>query len=161
MEEPMKIYIDSKEKYNDTRSTAWTFTIVGIIGLVLLALIWLDILPIHFDSVNRILTTAVMGVLFLIFILVGIKSFLSLKNINEKGQKQDDKIDEIKKWFMDEYTDQMIVQFDDSVEENDQELYFQRYNFIFNTIRDYNIELPEDLIDHIAEELYSEIYNEN
>ena len=54
----------------------------------------------------------------------------------------------------------MLVQFDDSFEDDAQEIYFQRYNFIFDTIKDYYSDVNEELIDHISEVLYNLIYSE-
>lgn len=156
----MKIYIDSKEKYNDTRSTGISFTIVGVAGIILLVCLWLNVLPIQFDNINKILITSVMGCLFLVFLFIGIKSFASLKHISETGEKQSSLEKEITDWFIEEYKDQMLVQFDDSFEDDTQEIYFQRYNFIFDTIKEYYSDVNEELIDHISENIYNLIYSE-
>lgn len=156
----MKIYMDSKEKYNDTRSTGISFTIVGVAGIILLVCLWLNVLPIQFDNINKILITSVMGCLFLVFLFIGIKSFASLKHISETGEKQSSLEKEITDWFIEEYKDQMLVQFDDSFEDDTQEIYFQRYNFIFDTIKEYYSDVNEELIDHISENIYNLIYSE-
>lgn len=156
----MKIYMDSKEKYNDTRSTGISFTIVGVAGIILLVCLWLNVLPIQFDNINKILITSVMGCLFLVFLFIGIKSFASLKHISETGEKQSSLEKEITDWFIEEYKDQMLVQFDDSFEDDTQEIYFQRYNFIFDTIKEYYSDVNEELIDHISEDIYNLIYSE-
>lgn len=156
----MKIYINSEEKYKDTRSTGISFTIVGCAGILLLVCLWLNVLPIHFDFINKILITSVMGCLFLIFLIIGIKSFASLKKISETGERQNNLEKEISDWFIEEYKDQMLVQFDDSFEDDAQEIYFQRYNFIFDTIKDYYSDVNEELIDHISEDIYNLIYSE-
>ena len=56
-------------------------------------------------------------ILFLIFLIIGIKSFASLKKISETGERQNNLEKEISDWFIEEYKDQMLVQFDDFFED--------------------------------------------
>lgn len=157
----MKTYINTEEKYKDVKSTGWSFTVVGVIGLILVALLWFDVVSINMATPTKLMVSLVMGVMFFIFIAIGVYSFLSLKRVVEEGELLNSKMQEIKDWFMTEYYDQAIVQFDDSTEEDKHELYFQRYNFIYNTIKDYHNELNDGIIDHLTEEICKNIFNEN
>ena len=85
----MKIYINEKERYNDVKSTGYSFTIISVIGFILLILMWTNTLPINIDITNKIMTSVVMGILFTIFLIIGIKSFLSLKKIQESADNQE------------------------------------------------------------------------
>ena len=66
----MNLYVDQKEKYADTKSTAWSFSIVGGVGLILLILVYFDVIPLHLDKDNIIMMFLIMAVLFIFFIFV-------------------------------------------------------------------------------------------
>ena len=97
----MKIYINEKERYNDVKSTGYSFTIISVIGFILLILMWTNTLPINIDITNKIMTSVVMGILFTIFLIIGIKSFLSLKKIQESADNQEKTNSNIITWFFD------------------------------------------------------------
>ena len=61
-------YRSKASQTEDMKSTAYTFTGVGIIGLVLLVLFFCGVLPIHITGAARILTGLVMGIMFVIFL---------------------------------------------------------------------------------------------
>ena len=72
-------YRSKASQTEDMKSTAYTFTGVGIIGLVLLVLFFCGVLPIHITGAARILTGLVMGIMFVIFLWIGIRSFGQIK----------------------------------------------------------------------------------
>lgn len=82
------------------KSTAYTFTGVGIIGLVLLVLFFCGVLPIHITGAARILTGLVMGIMFVIFLWIGIRSFGQIKQLKDATATEDALQDEILKWFL-------------------------------------------------------------
>ena len=57
-------YRSKASQTEDMKSTAYTFTGVGMIGLVLLVLFFCGVLPIHITGAARILTGLVMGIMF-------------------------------------------------------------------------------------------------
>ena len=149
----MKIYINEKERYNDVKSTGYSFTIISIIGFILLILMWTNTLPINIDITNKIMTSVVMGILFTIFLIIGIKSFLSLKKIQESADNQEKINSNIITWFF----DNIDAAFDTASEEN----YFETYNTISEILTSQFPTLREEELDYIAEAIISKINDEN
>ena len=96
-------YRSKASQTEDMKSTAYTFTGVGIIGLVLLVLFFCGVLPIHITGAARILTGLVMGIMFVIFLWIGIRSFGQIKQLKDATATEDALQDEILKWFLDTY----------------------------------------------------------
>ena len=149
----MKIYINEKERYNDVKSTGYSFTIISVIGFILLILMWTNTLPINIDITNKIMTSVVMGILFTIFLIVGIKSFLSLKKIQESADNQEKTNSNIITWFF----DNIDTAFDTASEEN----YFDTYNTISEILTSQFPTLSEEELDYITEAIISKINDEN
>jgi hypothetical protein len=148
------MYVNPDTKVEDYRSTAWSFTIVGAAGLVFN----FGILPIAFSGVQNVMMTIVTGIMFLILLLIGIGSFLSLKRLSAAAKAENSLDAEIKEWFLGEYTESMK---DDSAEdETDEELYYPRYRKMSELILAKYPGLSEDFLDHVIEELYSELFPE-
>lgn len=149
----MKIYINEKERYNDVKSTGYSFTIISVIGFILLILMWTNTLPINIDITNKIMTSVVMGILFTIFLIIGIKSFLSLKRIQESADNQEKTNSNIITWFF----DNIDAAFDTASEEN----YFETYNTISEILTSQFPTLREEELDYITEAIISKINDEN
>ena len=149
----MKIYINEKERYNDVKSTGYSFTIISDIGFILLILMWTNTLPINIDITNKIMTSVVMGILFTIFLIIGIKSFLSLKKIQESADNQEKTNSNIITWFF----DNIDAAFDTASEEN----YFETYNTISEILKSQFPTLSEEELDYITEAIISKINDEN
>ena len=73
---------------NDTRiqkTTGQCFTGVGAIGLIAIVLLDTGVIKLAaLDSVNKLMVSIVMGLVFLIFFIIGIKSFMELRDISKK-----------------------------------------------------------------------------
>lgn len=149
----MKIYINEKERYNDVKSTGYSFTIISVIGFILLILMWTNTLPINIDITNKIMTSVVMGILFTIFLIIGIKSFISLKKIQESADNQEKTNSNIITWFF----DNIDTAFDTASEEN----YFETYNTISEILTSQFPTLSEEELDYITEAIISKINDEN
>lgn len=154
----MKIYVSEKERFKDVQSSAYSFTIMGIIGYALLILLWLDKLPVNMDIPNKIMTSVVMGVLFSVFFLVGIKSFLSLSTIKNNASRQENTETDIIDWFFENNKELVSsFNFDSSSEEN----YFDMYNSISDILTRHFSQLKEEENDHITEIIISKLDETN
>ena len=64
----MKIYVDEQKRYEDTKATGQCFTAVGAIGLIAIVLLDTGVIKLAaLDSVNKLMVSIVMGLVFLIF----------------------------------------------------------------------------------------------
>ena len=154
----MKIYVSEKERFKDVQSSAYSFTIMGGIGYALLILLWLDKLPVNMDFPNKIMTSIVMGVLFSVFFLVGIKSFLSLSAIKNNASRQENTETDIIDWFF-ENNKELISSF--NLDSSSEESYFDMYNSISDILTENFPQLKEEENDHITEIIISKLDETN
>lgn len=153
------MYIDPNTRQKDNLSTAWSFTLVGGIGIVFLVLFDLGIIPLPVADVQKIILSVVMGILFVLFFIIGVHSFLSAGKIEKTADKELSLDKEITEWFLKEYTD--IIR-DFSSEEMDasepESLYYPRYDKICELILNKYPNISEEFKDHLADQLYSAIF---
>lgn len=155
------MYIDPKTKVEDNRSTAWSFSLVGGLGIICLILFQLDILPFQVADYQKIIITVVMGILFLVFLYIGISSFLSMKKIQESADLETSLDKEIMDWFLETYEDAMkSFKTEDMDLESPETLYYPRYDKISELILEKYPSISEEFKDHIVEQLYASIFPE-
>ena len=150
-------YRSKASQTEDMKSTAYTFTGVGIIGLVLLVLFFCGVLPIHITGAARILTGLVMGIMFVIFLWIGIRSFGQIKQLKDATATEDALQDEILKWFLDTYRADVIDQSVDN-DQPEEALYFSRYEVMEKLLLHQYPSLSESFTDHMIELLYAELF---
>lgn len=152
-----RAYVSKKSKTEDLKSTAYTFTIVGIAGLILLVLFALDILPLHTAPYMKVMISLVMGAMFIIFIFVGVRSFQQIKTSASEADDEETMLTEILEWFRATY-DKASIDADLDSNEPEETLYFTRYEVMRTFIIEKYTSIDESLLDHIIETLYAEIF---
>lgn len=158
----MAKYMDSAERAEDNRSSAWTLLLVGGIGLVVLVLGFFGIIPLPISGFSKYMFCGVLIVLCIIFIIAG---FISLKKskvyseaaVTEKNNKQ-----QIIDWCMeneiaDKINNSLMNEVPDMSEE---EKYFKRADrlkqVVFSQFQSMSIEFLNDVVDDIYDSLFEE-----
>ena len=141
----------------DMKSTAYTFTFIGIGGLILLMLLAFNILPVRIPETTKIMMYFVMGVMFLIFLFIGIRSFRQIKSLADAAEQEDALFSEITRWFLESYRGEDIDRNVDKTQEEEL-LYFARYDIMKRLILEKYPDLEESLLDHMIETLYAELF---
>lgn len=147
-------YVEAAKKYEDTKSTAWTVTPAGILGLLFLVLLWTDILPISFSFFSKCMFTGVLGILFLFFLVTGIRAFRELEPQKAKMQSEENSVREIQQWFQKHYSPDAISNGMDTDDISLDQLYFFRSDNITRLIRQEFPSLEEDFEDYMVENIY-------
>lgn len=155
------VYVNNEEKAEENRTSAYTLLTVGGAGLVLIILVFLDVIDLHMSLTNKYMTTGVMGVLFILFIVMGIVSMKNSKILKRKASKENNLTMEIKKWCKENIrTDQMDARLE--IEDQPEELkYFQRFDYMKKTIENQFVNLDEGYLERLIEEVYSELFEED
>ncbi len=145
------------QKAEDLKSSGYTLLIVGIIG-ALIEILWvLGVFPMTMSGLMKYISIGVMGILFAVFIISGVKAMKKSKEIAMDAVRENEKREEIIKWFTGEYDSEGIDKnFDLREDEND--LYFERTDFMRERITERFLELDEALLSDIIERLYTELY---
>ena len=159
--EPIHTYQDKKSKAEDFKSSAYTLLIVGILGIAALLLIELHIIPIYLVAPGKYITYGVMGALFLIFIVVGIRSFASAKKYAEEAIEEDDLTNQINRWCKDNLTKQMIIDKAAIQTELPEEMkYFKYFDTLKKMITEQFGALDASYLEALAEEVYTRLFDE-
>lgn len=156
----MKVYVSKESKKEETKSTAYSFLLVSVIGFIALILFATGALPVHVADYMKIMLCIVMGVMLLIFFVIGIVSLRQLKTLGTQAEKENDLSSEIISWFTSTYSAKDI---DESMDEEvfDQDLYFKRYEIMTRFLSKQYPDLEETFLDHLVEELYGNLFEEN
>ncbi len=152
-------YVSSKEKYKDNINSAFSLLFVGIIGLVFIILLNLKIIPLNIPKTTLLLATIVLGSVFVIFIIMGIKSYLDGKkyqsNISAEEDSQLDIALFITEHLSKENIDNQIENIDELTEE---ELYIVRTEYIADIIHKNFEDADEELVESIIDDIYDKIF---
>jgi len=155
----MKNYVDQKLKHMEERSTAFSFTIVGIIGLIVVLLLDLNLLPLKVFGTQKVFMSIIMYLLFLIFLLVGIKSFVNLKKISKDMEIQEEFESDILGSFVDTYRDKLSEIADTMEFDTEQDKFFYFNELLTEQLQKEYPKLNEGEVDHYAEQIYDKIFS--
>ncbi len=147
-------YVETEKKLEDAASTAWTFTLLGTLGIIALILAWMGLLPLHMPFLALLLGTLIMGSLFLIFIFVGVRAFRSRKILIADKATESANIFRIRQWFQEYYSADAIS---NGVYEEDlsiEQLYFLRCENISRLLKEQFPELEESFAEYMMELIY-------
>jgi uncharacterized membrane protein YvbJ len=153
-------FIKKDATYEDTKSTAYTFLIIGIIGIIALVLIGLDIIHLNMESYMKILMNIVMGILFVIFITIGFIYQRRLKTLKEEINQENSLTEEILEWFLANHPASDIDAVIGDTSKKEEQLFFARYEVMMKLLKKKYPELEESYADHMIEELYDRLYHE-
>ena len=156
----MKVYVSKESKKEETKSTAYSFLLVSVFGFIALLLFATGVFHVHVADYMKIMLCIVMGVMLLIFFVIGIVSLRQLKTLGTQAEKENDLSSEIISWFTSTYSAKDI---DESMDEEvfDQDLYFKRYEIMTRFLSKQYPDLEETFLDHLVEELYGNLFEEN
>lgn len=160
-------YEDKNNKANEIKNSAIALIIVGIAGLALVLLVFFNIINLQMTVAWKNISCSFMGIFSLFLIITGFLSIKSFK-ITLNIAKEEDKItEEIEKWYktnikrsvLDEILVRSIPEYDTL---DEQELFFYRNSLIYKYLNETFMNLDEKYAEHMAEVIYSEIYeNDN
>lgn len=154
-----KAYVEMRTKYEDMKSTACSFLLVGAAGILFLVLVAAGFIPLQFAAYMKGIMGIVMGGMFLIFLIIGIRSFLQLSSLKAKVLKEDQETDAAKSWFFENYSAKAIdLSADASPDEEVQQKYFKRSRFIKQELRQQFQSYEEAFLDHLTEQFYEELF---
>lgn len=153
-------YTTKREKYEDNRSSAWTFFIVGGAGLVLVILHLTGIINFNLSTFSKIMTSVVMGGLFIIFLIVGFISTKNAARYRAEAEIEDALTDKLLTSFRELYTASSIDQMCKATEaDTDYEKWQKRFGFIATTIKFESRSEDNSYVEYIAETLYNEYFD--
>ena len=153
------VYVNNEERAEENRTSAYTLLSVGTAGLVAVVLLFTGVIQIQMAVFSRYMICGVMGVVFILFLVMGVVSLRNFKLLKKRAVKENNLTDEIQKWCLQNLHKETIDEvsgLDASVPEELK--YFQRFEFVKNEIQKQFMNLDESYVERIVEEMYPELF---
>jgi len=153
-------YEDSAERASDNRSSAWILLIVGVIGIIVLALGLAGVLPLPMKS--NFLFYGVMAVFFIIFIVSGIVSMKNAKYFEGKAESENSLRNTLVEWCKENLSAEEIDKMIGATPGTSIEmLYFKRFGYIKFRLNNQFMNLDQGFLDKFIDDyVYDEIFDE-
>ena len=157
------VYRNSKELAGENKSSAFILLPVGFLGIVALLLIWFDVIPIYSSVTSKIITSSVMGTLFLVFIGMGIVSLKNAKKFESMATEEGNLTQEIMKYITENYSSDTV---DKSIMDaqweatSEEEKYFKRIECLKMLITKQFMNLEDAYVDFMCDEVYTKLYED-
>lgn len=154
-----KAYVEMHTKYEDMKSTAYSFILVGAAGLILMLLIFVGIIPLQFAAYMKSIMGLVMGGMFLIFLVIGIRSYMQLGNLKVRVQTELEETDAAKNWLFGNFNAETIDQaMAVTTNEELQQKFFKRSRFMKQKLQEQFPSYEEAFLDYLTEQFYEDLF---
>ena len=152
-------YQSSAAKAEDNRTSAYTLLFVGILGFVLVILVFTGVIPLFQNAeTTRYFVCGVMGALFVLFIVFGVVSMRNSKILLVQAQSENSLLSELTKWCRENMTAEQIDRglFDEVM--SDEQKYFKRTDKMKEIINNKFLNLDQGLLEHFVDEYYQGLF---
>lgn len=160
---PTKAFRTAAERANDMKSSGITLIFVAVLGIAFWFLCYNGALPITFSGPGAVMSYGVMGLLFVIFFIAGVRSMAKVNRLEEEADREQEKQAEIKEWFSANYSSEAIDEIIRSEEENNEDLadlYFERIKLMKLKISEHFVDIDTQFLDYVIEDLYTDIFED-
>ena len=154
-----KSYMNSAQKAEENRSSAWVLLIVGILGLLVLILGGLGILPLRIG--NPYLFYGVMSALFLLLVVMGFVSMKSAKVFARTAESENSLKKTLLDWCKSNIkASEIDASIQDADELGDEVLCMRRYEVIKDMLNHQFMNLDQEFVEElIDEEIYDLVFS--
>ena len=153
-------YRNKSEQAAENKSSAWTLLIVGGVGLVGLALLLTGVLPLQLRGANRYMIGGIMGVMFVIFIVMGFVSLKNSKLYAKEADSEDSLKSTMEKWCRENLDGAKIDASLQLSTMSDTEWYFHRTALLKAVLNRQFVNLDQEFLDHFVDDMYDTIFPE-
>lgn len=152
-------YVQMHTKYEDMKSTAYSFMLVGAAGIILMLLMFAGVLPVQFAAYMKGIMGIVMGGMFLIFLVIGIRSYMQLGDLKVQVQKELEETEAAKNWFWEQFSAKSVdVSMEIRADEDMQQKFFKRTQFMKQKLQEQFPGYGEPFLDYLTEQFYEELF---
>ncbi len=157
--QPARVYVDKAEKYDDLKSSASAFLIVGGVLVVFSLLCWTGIVRLPMQGVSKLIFQGALLLMGCFSLGVFLNTSKSARRLAPEIDAEKHQTEELIQWFLDTYTgDSIDREISDFEELSEEEKSLKR----FQIIQDYLItgkDLPDpSYVDALSEEIYAKLY---
>ena len=155
----VSVYETKAQKYEDLRSSASAFLIVGGLLTAASALFWTGLLHLPMTGLSRLIFLGALTVMGLFSLSVFLRTSRDARKLQPEIAREQNRTEELIRWFTDQWSagdvDSRIPDQDSLTEE---ELSLKRFQLIQDSLITGN-DLPDPAyVDALCEEIYSRLY---
>lgn len=157
---PSSPYVNRQQKYEDLKSSASAFLLVGGALTAVSVLCWSGILSLPIAASGRILTQSVLTAMGLVFLFIAFKTSQSAKQAAAGIEEENARTSSLIDWFCRTYTsaglDEVILRSEPDL--SAEELSLRRFDLISDYLVTHH-DLPDPAyVEALCEEIYSRMY---
>lgn len=146
-------YEKSKDKYHENMSTAITFLVFGIAGIAVVVLNIIGVLKFFsLRNASGILMTIVTAAMFIIFIIIGISSFVAAGKNKKNVKVETDNSQKVMEWLENNINIEDIDKSFNSEELSEEMRYFGRSDYLKDKILAQFDGLDDEFVDSLTEQ---------
>lgn len=158
------VYQKKSQKYEELKSSASAFIMVGTVLLVFSLLCWLKIINLPLETSSKLLFQTVLTVMGIASVAVSAASSKSAKGMVSQIDAENKTTEELIGWFTGSYTadflDQKIQETNDTQNMTPEEISLKRYELIQDLLIT-GKDLPDQAyVDMLAEEIYDKLFED-
>lgn len=157
-----RIYVKKAEQYEDLKSSASAFVLVGGILLVFSILCWAKVIRLPLSEISRIISQTVMTVLGIASLVVAAYSAKSANAVKGQIAEEEEATRQLIDWFTGSYTgEQLDAQIQaESGELVPEELSLKRFDLIQDILITTHDISDQAYVDSVAEDIYGKMYQD-
>lgn len=148
-----KSYVSAVSRYDDYRSSGFTFVSFGVLGVGFALLNLLEIVPLF-----NVFSAVVILVMFTAFLVMGIFSFAKAGKLKEDAVKEKALTTEVKKWLEENISEDTLHTYDTKTGTDDKSeelLYLNRLDRLRETLLTAFPDLNSSFAEQLIEDFYS------
>lgn len=154
------VYQNSAQKAEDNKSSAYMLLLFGTVGLTVSILVFTGVIPYRNLGMTRYFLCGVMGALFLLFIIFGLISMKTSRELFRKAVSEDSLVKEIAEWCGTNLHAEQIDEglFLESENIPEEQKYFRRTDKMKQMIEAQYLNLDEDFLDNFIDDYYQNLF---
>lgn len=157
-----RLYVKKSQQYDDFKSAASSFLIVGGAVLIFAILTWMGVVTLPIAGTSRYISQSVMTFMGIAFVGIGLSSQRSAKQVEGDIASEESTTEELITWFRDNHTaqqldSQILREYGSLLPE---ELSLKRFGLIQDILVTSHDITDQAYIDLISEEIYGKVFEE-
>lgn len=145
------VYVKKADKYEDLRSTAVCFSVLGLLGLIFCILNLAGVLTFY----NSPIQLAAMLLVFCIFLIIGIRSYIRSREVKGQIHGEEEMTKTINTWLKEHVTESYLKQLSDP-ELSDEINYMQQTDQIRETLLKEFPGTEDSYLDRLIDEFFNQ-----
>lgn len=157
-----QVYVKKSQHYDDLKSSASAFALVGGILLIFSVLCWMKVINLPMAGISRIISQTVMTILGIGSLTVAVSSAKSAKAVGAQIADEENTTRELIQWFTDSYhgdgLDEQIL--NEAGELAPEELSLKRFELIQDILVTSHDLTNQAYVEFLAEDIYVRLYQD-